>query len=101
MSFTWFLVTFAVSAAAMGLWIDVRFPRLGPRDLLAAVVRLVAAVLVGHLGLASVRHLIEPLAPVTQGAIVFAVGFLALTAMMLATIWVLKAAQRMLGSSVR
>ncbi|MDP8956143.1 MAG: hypothetical protein M3N24_04185 [Actinomycetota bacterium] len=101
MSFPLFAVIFASCAAGMALWIDVRFPSLSPEDLRSAFIRLVAGVAIVHLSLLAVSHLIRPLPPITEAAVMLTVGFVLLTIALLTAIWVIKVAQRMMGGSVR
>lgn len=58
MSVTLVLAVYAVGAAAIALWLVVRFPSIGPRTVTMAVVAGVAAAVVLQLSLA----LIEPVA---------------------------------------
>ena len=101
MSFTQFIVVFAVSGAAMALWIDTRFPNLAPQDLRAAFIRLVGGWVLVHLSIAAVERLVAPFAATTRVALVLAAGFVLLTTAFLTAIWMIKVAQRMMGGTLR
>lgn len=101
MSFTLFAVFFVVFAAAMALWIDVRFPGLAPEAFRPALVRLVVAVVLAHLTVPVAAYLAQPLAHPGSAVVVLSTGFAAMTLLMLACLWMLKLAQGLLGGSLR
>lgn len=101
MTFAWFMVVFAVSGAAMALWIDNRFPGLAPESLRTALLRLVGGFLLIQLSLAAVDHMVGVFATTTRAAVVLTVAFVLLTIAFLTAIWLIKVAQRMMGGSVR
>lgn len=101
MSLTWFLVVFAVSAAAMAVWIDTRFPSLAPEDLRSALLRLIGVWVFVYLAIASVELVVDFFAPATRLTIVLTAGFALLTLGLLTAVWIIRVAQRMMGGSLR
>ena len=101
MTFTAFVFIFASCAAMMALWIDVRFPKLGPEDLRDAMIRLGVAFVVVHVAAALSDFLIRPLGAPADLWVLLSVAFAFLTLTMLTTIWVLKVARGMMGGSLR
>jgi len=84
-------------AAAIAVWIDVRFPRLSPDDLRAAAIRLAVAFVAAHAALPLVSYLVRPMPPAGEMTTVLAVGFVAMTFLMLAVVWIVRTLQRLLG----
>jgi len=101
MSFNVFVIYFALSSAAIAVWIDVRFPRLAPGDLRAALVRLAMSFVAVQLTLPAASFAFRPYSPVTEAFAIATAGYVALTFAMLTTFWLVRVAQRMLGGSVR
>jgi hypothetical protein len=100
-SFTAFSVFFVVIGALMALWIDARFPRLAPEELRAAAIRLGAAFLVAQLAVPAAGYVAAPLSETARIGIALTIGFCALTLLMLATVWVVKIAQGLVGGRFR
>ncbi len=91
MSVTLFLVLFALGAAALALWIDVRFPRLAPSALRPALIIVGVSVLAAQLVVPpALQYLFGtgswPLSLVG----LFCLALPALTFTFLAAIWVIK-----------
>jgi hypothetical protein len=101
MSFTWFVVVFFLSGAAMALWIDNRFPTFAPEDLRSALLRVVGGWAFVHLAMAAAGHLVSPFSPMTRISIILAVGFALVTIALLTAVWMFKVARGMMGGSLR
>ena len=100
-SFTTFAIGFIVIAGAMAVWVDVRFPRLAPNELRDAVIRLGVAVLASHAAVPVASYLGRPMSDGAADALIVAVGFLALTFLMLSVVWIVKMLQQLLGGMLR
>ena len=85
----------------MALWIDVRFPRLAPEDLRAAAIRLAVAFLAAQGAVPVASYLAKPMPPGGEMTAVLSVGFLAMTFLMLAVVWIVKMMQHLLGGMLR
>ena len=101
MSFNAFAVYFALSSAAIAVWIDVRFPKLAPGDFRAAIIRLAMGFVIVQLTLPATSALLSPYSALTEALGVAAVGFVVLTFAMLTVFWIVRIAQQMLRGSMR
>jgi hypothetical protein len=90
-----FLVALGLGAAAIALWLAVRFDRLGPRDFGRALLHAGLALAVGWL---AVPAAIAAVMTAGGGALValFTTAFPALIYMFLACFWIVKHAQGLL-----
>ena len=97
-----FAVAYFAGAAAVAFWIDARFPRLAPDDVMRAVIHLFAAAVANQL-------LDTPLAGAVAGSslpqarVIAVIGVILplVVYAILATIWVLKIAHRALSGHLR
>ena len=94
MSLQAFMLMLCGGAALLALWIDIRFPRFSPPDVMRAVMRVIAAFAVGYL--------ITPVLTLALGAGLSPAAALmllvlpALVLFFLAAIWMMRALQAML-----
>ena len=95
MTVTQFLVTLALGAGAIALWINYRFPKLAPEGLVTAAVHVIVAMIVCSAVVPQVGGLIpDGISPVMRAAVVtFLIGLPALVYALLASIWVILMAQ--------
>ena len=93
------IMTLALGAAALALWIDVRAPALGPGSVRGALVHLVAALVVCQLSGGLMSAVIDPGNARTMVAAVLGVGLPILVYSFLSGLWIIKLAQDMLGRS--
>jgi hypothetical protein len=90
-SFSTVLTLFALGAAAVALWVEVRYPQLSPTTMRLALIHVVAAMAVGQLIVPFGLHVLVGLgSPVSTLAALFLVGFPALVYSFLAALWVIK-----------
>ena len=101
MAFTTFAVFFVLIAALMALWVDARFPGLAPKELMPAAFRLAAAFVLAHVAIPAVKYVLAPLDETARAGVVIAVGFAAMTLLMLASLWLIRLAQGLLGGRFR
>ena len=94
-------VLIGLGAAAVALWIDARFPRLAPRDMAKAVLHVAASVAVGYAISPAMQTLFasEDTQIILLG--IFGIGFPSIVYCLLAGIWLIKVAQRMLSGHLR
>jgi hypothetical protein len=90
-----------LGAGAIALWIDVRFPRLSPQDLAKAVLHVAASVAVVYGSGHAMQMLTSSDDPRVVLLGVFAIGFPSIVYCLLAGIWLIKLAQRMLSGNLR
>ena len=100
-SFTSFSIFFVLVAAAIAVWIDARFPRLSPGDLRAAAIRLAVAFVAAHATVPLASYLVRPMPPAGEMTTVLAVGFVAMTFLMLAVVWIVRTLQQLAGGMLR
>ena len=95
------IVSLALGAAALAIWVDVRLPSLAPTSIRGLVAHLIAALIVCQVG----SMLIGATADTQQlAAMLTAVLALALPVLVyafLTGVWMIKMAQNMLGRAVR
>jgi hypothetical protein len=94
-------VFIGLGAGAIALWIDIRFPRLAPHEVAKAVLHVAASIAVAYATVPAVEALTAADDPRIVLLSVFAVGFPAIVYCLLAGLWVIKLAQRMLGGIMR
>lgn len=102
MSVGFVVVLIALGAAAIALWIDVRFPGIAPRDPRGILIHAVVAVAAGQLLVpAGMGLLLAPESEVLRLVAVFGVAFPAITYALLIGIWTIRAAQSLLSGLTR
>jgi hypothetical protein len=96
------VVAFALGAAAVALWIDLRFPKLAPRDLRGIILRAGAALLAGQLIAPVGMHVfVTPESPLLTLFAVFGFAFPALTFALLVVFWTMRSTGEFLGGHLR
>lgn len=90
-----------VGAGAVALWIDARFPRLAPEEILKAVLHVAASLAVGFAIGPALQSLFGSDDPLVVLVGVFAVAFPSIVYCFLAAIWFIKLAQRAMGAHLR
>jgi hypothetical protein len=94
-------VLIGLGAGAIALWVDTRFPRLGPHELTKAVLHVVASLAVVYATGPAMQALTASDDPRVVLLGVFGLGFPSIVYCLLAGLWVIKLAQRMLGGIMR
>jgi hypothetical protein len=95
------VVLIGLGAGAIALWIDVRFPRLAPQELGKAVLHIVASVAVVYASSPIMQMVTASDDPRIVLLGVFTIGFPSVVYCLLAGIWLIKVAQRMLSGHLR
>jgi hypothetical protein len=90
-----------LGAGAIALWIDVRFPRLGPEEIVKALLHVAASVAVGYATGPAMQMLLAYEQPKLTLLAVFGVAFPAVIYCLLAGFWVIKLTQRSLSGYLR
>lgn len=90
-----------LGAGAIALWIDVRFPRLGPEEIVKALLHVAASVAVGYATGPAMQMLLAYEQPYLNLVAVFGVAFPAVVYCLLAGLWVIKLTQRSLSGYLR
>ncbi|HET9325034.1 MAG TPA: hypothetical protein VFO03_14245 [Gaiellaceae bacterium] len=90
-----------VGAGAIALWIDVRFPRLAPDEILKAVLHVAAALALGYAIGPALERLFAADDAVVVLVGVFGVAFPSIVYCFLTAIWFIKLAQRAMGAHLR
>ena len=90
-----------LGAGAIALWIDVRFPRLGPEEIVKALLHVAASVAVGYATGPAMQMLLAYEHPYLNLVAVFGVAFPAVVYCLLAGVWVIKLTQRSLSGYLR
>jgi hypothetical protein len=93
-----FVLFLAVGAALLAMWVEARFPSLGPTEWRRIAAHLVGAFLVIHLGMPWLGEVVRSSgvpapAPVTA----LAVALPAITYLFLASLWILKRTQGLMS----
>jgi hypothetical protein len=97
-----FAVTFILSAVALALWIDRRFPRLAPSELRVAFLHLTVAALANQLLDGRLAGLVaSSFVPHARVVAVVGVVLPLIVYAALAAFWTLRIAQRALSGSMR
>lgn len=94
MNASWVIMLICLGAAAIAVWIDVRFPGIAPRALRGIVIH--AAIAVGAAQLlapAGMKFLFEAGSSVLALVAVFGIAFPALLYAFLVAVWTIKTAQ--------
>lgn len=86
-----------LGAGAIAFWIDARFPRLAPQELMKAARHVAASVVVAYGTLPAVQALATSSDPRVVLVGVFGIAFPSIVYCLLAGIWMIKLAQRMLS----
>lgn len=94
-------VLIGLGAGAIALWIDIRFPRLAPRELPKALLHVAASLAVGYATGPAMQMLVAYENPRLTLLAVFGLAFPAIVYCLLAGLWVIKLAQRMLSGHLR
>jgi hypothetical protein len=94
-------VLIGLGAGAIALWIDARFPALAPRDLAKAMIHVAASVAVGYAIGPALNMLLTSEDPRIVLLGVFGIGFPSIVYCLLAGVWIIKLAQRMLSGHLR
>jgi hypothetical protein len=97
-----FAVLFVAAAGAVALWIDVRFPRLGPAELPSAMAHLFAAAIANEMLDGALGGFVAGSA-LPQSRLVAIVGIILPLVIyaVLAALWVLRIAHRALSGHLR
>ena len=94
-------IAIGLGAGAIALWIDNRFPRLGPDEMGKALLHVIASVAVGYASGPAMQTLTASDDSLVVLLGVFAVGFPAVVYCLVAGVWMIKVAQRMLSGNLR
>jgi uncharacterized membrane protein len=94
-------VLIGLGAGAIALWIDARFPALAPRDLAKAIIHVAASLAVGYAIGPAMHSLLTSEDPRIILLGVFGIGFPSIVYCLLAGVWIIKLAQRMLSGHLR
>lgn len=94
-------VLIGVGAGAIALWIDARFPALAPRDLAKGIIHVAASVAAGYAISPALHSLLSSEDPRVILLGVFGIGFPSIVYCLLAGVWIIKLAQRMLTGHLR
>jgi hypothetical protein len=97
MSITVFVCLLLVGASALAVWWHVRFPNVAPATFGWAVVHIVASGIAAELALPFALGSLGPVESKLSALGVVGLALPALTYMMLASLWLLALARRMLG----
>jgi hypothetical protein len=101
MSLVVFGISLVLGAAAIAVWISVRFPNLKPQRLGVIMIHLVIAVVLGQLVPFALLLPIDASAAVQLMAGIFTLALPLLVYTLLITIWLLRVAQNALGGMLR
>jgi hypothetical protein len=85
-----FVMILCCGAAALALWVVVRLPQLGPRDLRRALLHILLSIAVGYVTAPAIGAVAAVGVPGAQYVGTFAVALPALTYMFLATAWLMR-----------
>ena len=101
MSLVLFGISLVLGAAAIAVWIAVRFPQLRPQRLGVIMIHLVVAMVLGQLVPFALLLPIDAPAAVQLMAGIFTLALPVLVYTLLITIWLLRVAQNALGGMLR
>ena len=96
-----FIVIYAAGAAVLALWVDVRFPRLGPGSMRVAGAHVIAAMTIAQLVSVPIGTMLDPAQPQRTAALLVTIVLPTLVYAFLTGLWMFKICQRMLGGAVR
>jgi hypothetical protein len=89
-----FLIVLTAGAGVVALWVDARFPKIGPKDMRQVLLHVGLSIVIAQL---AVPLLIKTIAAAGSPAgilfALFAIGCPALTYCLLASIWIIKGLQ--------
>jgi hypothetical protein len=91
----------AVGAGAIALWIDVRFPRLAPQEMIKVILHIALSVAVAYATTPALKMVTASDDPQVVLLGIFAIGFPSIVYCMLAGIWLIRLTQRMLSGTLR
>jgi hypothetical protein len=94
-------VFIGLGAGAIALWLDVRFSGLAPHDMAKAVLHVAASLAVAYATSPAIQALAASDDPRIVLLGVFGLAFPSIVYCLLAGLWVIKLAQRMLSGSLR
>ena len=90
-----------LGAGAIALWIDVRFPKLGPDDLMKSMLHVAASLAITY----AAAPVIQLVSAGDDGRVAllvaFGLGFPSIVYCLLAGLWMIKVTQRMLSGTFR
>jgi hypothetical protein len=96
------VVLICLGAAAIALWVDVRFPGIAPRAVRSIVIHAALAIVAGKLlAPAGMSFLLEAESSVLNLVAIFGVAFPALMYAFLVAVWTIKTAQGFFDGSFR
>lgn len=101
MSGSFVTLLIGIGAGVIALWIDVRFPRLAPSEIPVALVHVATSVAVGYAAGPVMEAVNSSDDPRMVLLAVFGFGFPAIVYCLLAGLWLIKVAQRMLSGNLR
>jgi hypothetical protein len=101
MSLVLFGISLVLGAAAIAVWISVRFPQLKPQRLAVIMIHLLVAMVLGQLVPFALLLPIDASAAIQLMAGIFALALPVLVYTLLITIWLLRVAQNALGGMLR
>ena len=90
-----------VGAGAIALWIDVRFPRLAPQEMAKVILHIALSVAVAYATSPAMKMVTASDDPRAVLLGIFAIGFPSIVYCLLAGIWLIRHAQRMLSGNLR
>jgi hypothetical protein len=97
-----FLIYMTAGAAALALWVDARYPKLGPGDVRRTMLHVAGSIIVAQALFPLIADVAAKLlSPTLRMAVVLGVALPVLTYCLLACVWAIKFAQRALGGSLR
>jgi hypothetical protein len=94
-----FVTILCVGAAVLALWIVVRLPQLGPRDLPRALLHILVSIVAGYAVAPGIRGIAAAGVPAAAYVGTFALALPALTYMFLAAAWLLRVMRDLLHSA--
>ena len=97
------LVTMLVGlgAGAIALWIDVRFPRLAPTELVKSMLHVAVSLALGYAAAPAIQMASASEDQRVVLLVVFGVGFPSVVYCLLSGLWMIKVTQRMLSGTFR
>jgi hypothetical protein len=96
-----FTVLVGLGAGMIALWIDVRFPRLAPQELVKALLHVVASTVVAYASGHAMQTLFASEEPRIILAATFGLGFPSIVYCLLSGVWVIKVTQRAMSGYLR
>jgi ABC-type uncharacterized transport system permease subunit len=90
-----------VGAGAIALWIDVRFPRLAPQEMVKVVLHVAVSVALAYATTPAMKMVTASEDPRVVLLGIFGIGFPTIVYCLLTGVWLIKHAQRMLSGNLR